>query len=188
MAGATFTEEQFDLSLEECVLTDKAMSKRVPCKACRRACVIHAFAPNAVLCSTCKSGNSGAGSSPGTVASPEPGVTDPAKAVNLVDCLLNPTFAHAHCPHDPEHAMELKSVSHAPNYGPRKLLKYDAKGVPVYHQETGETVMHQCAECGTVVTYSTQHTHQYRRQNEPRVNDHKSGTSWESLLGTREAA
>lgn len=187
MASATFTEDQFDLALASDVLTTSEMNKRVPCKSCRRPCVIHAFAPNSVLCTTCKSGSSGAGSRPGTVANPEPGVTDPAKAVNLADCLINPAFAYAHCPLDPEHQMELKSVSHSPNYGPRRLLKIDGKGLPIYDQKTGESVMHQCRECGTVVSYSTQHVHQYRRQNEVVVREDKSDTSWDSLLGVREA-
>lgn len=185
MASATFTDDQFDLALEECVLTDKEMRKRVPCKACRRPCVIHSFAPNAVLCTTCKSGSTGAGSAPGTVANPEPGVTDPAKAVNLADCLINPTFGHAFCPMDPGHEMELKNVSHAPNYGPRRLLKYE-KGLPIYDQMTGESVLHQCRDCGTVVSYSTQHQHQYHRQNEPRVREGKTDTGWLHTLGARE--
>lgn len=177
--------EVFDTSLEPHVLTDKDVTKTVPCTECRRACVVTTFmAPAKVRCREHKSGRT-TERSVGSVAVVQPGRTDPSVAANLADCLINKAFAHAICPHGADHRMELKDVCHVPNYGPRHLEGYD-KGVPKYKQETGELVLHQCLDCATVVQYSTTNPRQLRRVNEPRTSGRSTPDSTELILGVRD--
>lgn len=179
--------EGFNLELEPEFQTDKVEVKLAPCRGCHRPLVVTRFyAPAKALCGACKGGTT-----PGDqlVGKPIPGKTDPAKAVNLAECLINPQFAYAVCPFDAEHTVELKNVVHAPHYGPRRLVGYDGRGIPKYNVEVGESVMHQCNECKAVISYSTQHAHVYRRQNEVRTNDlHTAGdrTVWHGVLGVRD--
>lgn len=179
MTTTTLDPEVFDLSLDEHVLTDKDSTKTLPCVVCRRACVVTTFlAPAKCRCNDHKNESSSGHASVGV---PVPGHTDPAKATNLADCLINKSFALAICPTHPddeEHVMELKSVSHASHHGPMR------DGVVI---EPGELATHQCLKCNTVVSYSTQHKHQYRRQNElsASTKDFSDGTVQDWLLGAR---
>lgn len=179
MTTVALDPEVFDTDLETHVLTDKENTKTIPCVVCRRPCVVTTFlAPAKCRCRDHK--NSGSVGT-GEVGVPIPGSTDPAKATNLADCLVNKTFERAVCPvhpDDPEHEMELKSITHAPHHGPMR------DGVVI---EPGEVATHQCLKCNTVVTYSTQHLHQYRRQNEPReaAKNFDDGTVLDWTLGAR---
>lgn len=171
-----------DLAYE--IHTDKSPVKWVPCMTCRRACLVTTFYVPAWMkgCRACK----GEGNvEKGTVAVPQAGRTDPAKAINLRDCLINKGLDEFLCPIDPGHGtMELKSVAHNDNYGPYEMIGYD-KGKPVYEMSTGETVMHQCNTCLCVVSASTTHMNRYRRKNEVRNGGAKTST-WGVLLGVRE--
>lgn len=179
------TLDQLDLSLEPEVQTDKDAVKIVGCRECKRPLVTTTFfAPAKGICRVCKGEAPGSGVA--TVGVPKPGETDPAKAVNLADALINKHFAVALCPlhpDDPDHVMELKSINHNDNYGPAVFLGME-KGKPLYHREMGETVMHQCLKCKTVVTYSTTAQHQFRRVNEVRPG--KSANVWGEQLGIRD--
>jgi len=173
----------FDTDLEPHILTDKSVTKLLPCVECRRACVVTTFmAPVKVKCKACKTDGD---TSRGSQAVVQPGRTPPELAANLTDCLLNKSFAHAICPLDAEHTMELKDVSHSQYYGPRHLLGYK-DGMPQYEQQIGETVMWQCLDCCTVVSFSTQHPRQMRRQNEPRQSIRTGPGVYESILGLRD--
>lgn len=179
--------EAFDLSLQFEVQTDKDMVKLVPCRECQRPLVVTTFfAPAKAICRSCKGE---APDSVATVGQPVPGQTDPAKAVNLKDCLVNKQFEFARCPvhpDDEEHVMELKSVSHNDHYGPTTMIGYE-KGQPVYRQDApGETVMHQCTHCKATVVYSTKHVVQYKRINEVKVEPDFGPPHRNSLLGVRD--
>lgn len=154
-----------DLEVE--VQTDKSLVKLVPCRECQRALVVTTFfAPAKAICRSCK--GESAGDRVATVGQPIPGQTDPAKAVNLADCLVNRAFATALCPvmpSDPEHVMELKSVNHAPNYGPGH---FNAKGHWI-QENVGETAIHQCTKCLATLSMSTSFRAPMRRQNEARI-------------------
>lgn len=164
--------------------TDKPEGKLVPCTGCQRALFVNAFyAPAQAKCTACKGQSATAGR--GEAAIVQPGKTDPTKAANLADSLLNKAFAQATCPLCQEE-MELKHVTHNPHYGPSHLLGYDGKGMPRYDNTTGETVLLQCNSCKTTTSYSTTAQAVYRRQNEP-----KPGTSrpiMGDMLGEREGA
>jgi hypothetical protein len=153
------------------VQTDKDAIKVVPCRGCARPLVVNTFyAASKARCTECRAaGGTGRGSSD----APVPGKTDPAKARRLEDCLVNHGFAHAQCPVDAEHDMELKSVSHSQYYGPKPRVP-------------GETVMFQCRECRATVSYSTTAQQQFRRQNEPDESGSKQVNGWAEILGTRE--
>lgn len=185
MAEANFgllPAANYDLELPFEIHTDKNPVKFVPCLTCRRACLVTTFYVPAWMkaCRTC-SGDSDA--TKGSVAVPQAGRTDPAKAVNLADCLINDEFAEVFCPFG-HGMMELKSVNHNPRYGPRELIGYD-RGEPVHEQKTGESVLHQCNECLAVVSMSTVHVSKYRRKNEARQGMVESPPIWEDLLGVR---
>lgn len=154
-----------DEDLEHEVQTDKTSVKLVPCRECRRALVVTTFfAPAKAICRSCKGETAGEGRQ-ATVGQPVAGQTDPAKAVNLADCLVNKHFAHATCPVRPdEHEMELKSVNHSPQYGPGYFV-----GKMWRQTDVGETVIHQCKDCLAVVTYSTTFRTKMRRQNEVKI-------------------
>jgi hypothetical protein len=178
--------EFYDIALPFSIETDKKPVKFVPCGICRRAMMVTTFYVPAWAnsgCRGCKGADAGGGMA--SVQVPQAGRTDPEKAVNLVDCLLNEEFAEASCPKcgDP---MELKSVHHNPNYGPRVLIGYDKKnGDPIYDMLTGEVVMHQCNHCRTTISFSTTAQMIYRRQNEPKSTaGSRPVTEW--TLGPRE--
>lgn len=170
--------------------TDKANVKIVVCVECGAPLAVNVFyAPAIAKCSEHGGGEKrqhrDKGSAPGSQGIVQAGKTDPEKAVNLADCLINKQFAEAVCPLCAE-VMELKNVSHNPAYGPRHLVG-EKNGQLIYDQKTGETVLLQCNSCKTTTSYSTVHTIVYRRQNEPKPNTgRKSG--WGELLGEREVA
>lgn len=177
----------WDTEKEVEVQTDKDRVKLVPCRECKRPLAVTTFfAPAKAQCSVCKGGNNG--NAVASVGVPIPGSTSPAKAVNLADCLVNPTFAFARCPVHPgddEHVMELKSVSHNDEHGPQELIGYK-DGRPQYRRiAIGETVMLQCDTCKATVSYSTTATHQFRRQNEEGPMNVKHVNGFGVLLGTR---
>jgi hypothetical protein len=183
----TLDPEVFDRDLEPEVQTGKQATKVVPCRECKRALVVTTFfAPAKAICRTCRGEND---TGVASVGQPIAGQTDPVKAVNLADCLLNPHFAEALCPvhpDDPDHEMELKAVSHNEHYGPSQLTGYTSRGVPQYRQlEKGETVMHQCKVCRAVVTYSTTAQTQFRRMNEPTEQRGRGSESWIDTLEAR---
>ncbi len=173
----------FDTSLGVEVQTDKAICKLVPCTGCKRPLAVNTFyAPAIAKCRQC--GGSSARSGIGEAEIVQVGRTDPAKAKNLADCLINPSFATATCPLGGEdHRMELKSVNWAERYGPSEMV-IGKTGRPEYRQiAAGETVMHQCLDCKTCVTYTTTAQSQYRRMNEPGTGKRINGERW---LGVRE--
>lgn len=173
--------EDFDAGLDGRDIewqTDKALVKICACTGCGAPVGVNTFyAPAIAKCSECghQARNAGTGQS----AIVQAGRTDPEKAVNLADCLLNKGFAFAMCPMSPDHVMELKSVSHSPTYGPSRRTDSG------WLNDTGETVMHQCGTCKTTVAYSTTAQMVYRRLNAPRT---ASGdpSAWEKLLGPAE--
>lgn len=167
--------------------TDKDAVKLVGCRDCQRPLVVTTFyAAAKAICRECSGATAGNGGT-ATVGQPIPGSTDPAKAVNLADCLVNRQFAEANCPLCAE-AMELKLVVHSDSYGPRQLEGYDKTGVPRYKVSVGETVTLQCNSCKTTVNMSTMHQHEYRRQNEPKKRVGMESAPLESVLGIRSAA
>ncbi len=185
---ATLDASIFDITLEPDILTDKDNTKTLPCRDCKRACVVTKFmTPAKVVCRACVGDTDG--DSRGTVGVPIPGQTDPAKAKNLADCLVNPTFANALCPvhpDDEDHAMEIKNITHHPHHGPSVMVGYK-NNIPEYRQTaTGETVMLQCAHCKATVSYSTTAQSQFRAQNEPKENGGQGTNAWSEWLGVRE--
>jgi hypothetical protein len=178
------TLETLDLEKEPEVQTDKDAVKLVACRECGRPLVTTTFFAAAKgICRVCR----GEGSEVASVAVAQPGKTEPAKATNLVDVLINKHFANALCPvhpDDPDHAMELKYVDQNDNYGPSEHIGFK-DGKPVYRQlAKGETVLHQCLACKAIVTYSTTAQSQYRRVNEPTANRKRSRMG--ESLGTRD--
>lgn len=168
-AALQILPEPFDGKLEVEWQTDKNPVKLVPCRECARPLVVTTFfSPAKAQCTSCK-GETGHVAS---VGQPIAGSTDPAKAVNLADCLINKHFAQALCPVHPdndEHIMELKSVTHNDHYGPGEWVS-NGKGQREFRQlSPGEVVMHQCGKCNAVVTYSTVQMVQFKRQNEPKA-------------------
>lgn len=155
--------------LEHEVQTDKNPVKLVPCREqeCRRPIVQTTYyAPAKAICRSCKGET--VGERQATVGQPVPGQTDPAKAVNLANCLVNLEFAAALCPvhpNDPEHIMELKSVNHSPHYGPGH---FNGKGHWI-QEAPGETAIHQCIKCLAVVSFTTTYRSPLRRQNAPKT-------------------
>lgn len=168
--GVTKTEFEFNFDLEHEVQTPKPVGKLVPCRECKRPIFANAFyAPAKAICSSCKGESNGAREA--SVGQPVPGVTDPAKAVDLTKTLINPAFAKALCPvhpEDPEHEMLLVNVSHNDNYGPSVFMGY-VGGKPSYKQiAKGETVVHQCQHCLATVSYTTARVTKMKPINEPR--------------------
>lgn len=179
---------EFDMSLDQEVLTDKTPTKTVPCRKCRRRCVVTLFATAAKTeCNTCKGKTKGERKE--QVQIKQAHTIDPATVDNLADALVNPVFKQVPlCPFDPEHTVELKSITHSPNYGPRKLDGYDKQGIPQYKQTTGESVMWQCNDCACVMSASTMHPVILKSQNEAR-HIQKSGTGvLEAMQGVRRPA
>lgn len=177
------TEFNDDLELE--VQTDKDRTKEVPCRECGRRLVVNVFyaAANA-RCSTCKADG---GSDVASVGVPTPGVTNPANAVRLEDCLVNPQFANALCPvhpDDPEHEMELKHLSHHERFGPSEVVGWKNGQPEVRQLAIGEVAMHQCTKCKATVSLSTTAQTQFGRQNEVAEGKHNNG--WLQYLGSTE--
>lgn len=168
------------------IQTDKQAIKIVPCRECRRPLgVTTFFAPAKAICRTCSGEAAAEGSNVATIGQPIPGQTDPAKAVNLADCLINKHFAAALCPvhpDDPDHVMELKSVSHSEHYGPGFM---NAKNVWV-QQAPGEVALHQCTHCLATVSYSTTVRTPYRRQNEARPKHYAGAPERNYMHGFRD--
>lgn len=183
------TREMLDLDAEPEIQTDRDAVKIVACRECKRPLVVTTFfAPAKGICRICKGDDT---SGVATVGQPTPGETDPAKAVNLADALINRHFAFAVCPVHPDdptvHEMELKSISHSDFHGPSELIGYK-NGRPEYRQTAkGETVMHQCLHCKAVVTYSTTAVSQFQRVNEIGQNN-KNANRWGDTLGIRDEA
>lgn len=176
--------EHYDANLPYEVHTDKRPVKFVPCLDCKRAMMVTTFyVPAWAHCSRCSGDDT---KQLASIAVPQRGRTNPELAKNLADVLINEQFAEVDCPMCAE-PMELKSVSHNSNYGPRELMGYDKQnGRPIYKQLTGEIAMHQCNRCFASITFSTVHVMKYRRQNEPKVG--RSAPLSEDLLGPREDA
>lgn len=173
--------EHYNIELAYETHTDKRPVKFVPCLDCRRAMMVTTFyVPAWAHCSRCTGSEE---NQLGSVAVPQRGRTNPELAKNLVDVLINEQFAEAACPRCSE-LMELKSITHNPNYGPRELMGYDKSGRPIYKQLTGEIAMHQCNHCFMTITFSTVHVMKYRRQNEPKAG--RIAPLSEDLLGPRE--
>lgn len=157
-------QNEIDPTMEVEIQTDKDMVKIVGCRECKRPLVVTSvYAPAKAMCNVCKGGTGKVA----TIGQPVPGQTDPAKAVNLADCLVNVHFAQALCPvhpDDEDHVMELKAVSHSPHYGPGH---YGPKGAWI-QDAPGEVVTHQCTKCLAVVNYSTTFRSPMIRQNAKR--------------------
>lgn len=174
--------------------TDKDAVKIVPCRECHRPLVTTTFfAPAKGICRECQGETAQTNGGRATVGQPTPGQTDPAKAVNLADALVNKTFAQTRCPvhpDDDEHVMELVSVAHSEHYGPSRFMGWD-KGKPVYQQTgVGETATLQCqhGDCKATVVFSTTAQQRYRRQNEPKLAPdlgRRPGIVLETLNGIR---
>jgi DNA-directed RNA polymerase subunit M/transcription elongation factor TFIIS len=183
IAAAPF---EFDTALEPEVQTDKDSKKAVPCRECKRPLLVNAFyAAAKAQCSSCR-GETAAKPRTATVGVPQPGRTDPAKAVNLKDCLINQHFAQALCPvhpDDEDHVVELISVSHTPQYGPTEHIGYK-DGKPQYRQiAPGETVLYQCQKCKATTSYSTTAMSLFQRQNAVRDDKHVNG--WAAVNGVK---
>ncbi|HEX6027034.1 MAG TPA: hypothetical protein VFZ00_33860, partial [Solirubrobacter sp.] len=185
------TELHVDPAKDAEYQTDKAQVKLVPCRECSRPLVVTTFfAPAKAVCAACSGQARAVGDHHAAVGQPKPGETDPAKAVNLADCLINEHFAIAVCPahpDDPEHEMELKSVSHSDSYGPGHYER--SGGSTIWVQDAkGEVVTHQCRRCLAVVTYNTTIRTEYARQNEPRDKPDTGAPERHWLHGLREPA
>lgn len=173
----------FDTSLGVELQTEKAVCKLVPCTGCRRPIAVNTFyAPAIAKCRAC--GGHSARSGIGEAEIVQVGRTDPAKAKNLADCLVNASFAVCVCPiGGDEHRMELKMVNHNERYGPYERV-VDKQGRLGFRQiAPGESVMHQCLDCRVCVTYTTTAQSQFQRQNEPGLGKRVRA---EEYLGTRE--
>ncbi len=181
---AQLSAEWYDLHKPYEIHTDKKPVKFVPCLDCRRAMVVTTFyVPAWAHCRACSGKIDKGGVA--TIAVPQAGKTDPEKAINLADCLVNEEFAEAACPKCGDD-MELKSIHHNPNYGPRIQVGVDKKsGDPVYEMQLGEVVMHQCNHCRTTLSFSTTAQMVYRRQNEI-VRTAGARPATEYILGPRE--
>lgn len=159
--------EGFDASKEHEVHTERDEMKLVPCRECGRPLAVTVFfAPAKAVCKVCSPRSEGRREGPARVGVPQAGRTDPAKAENLLDCLVNEGFKHALCPAHPsdeDHVMELKQVSHSEHYGPGLW-----RGKAWQQTAPGESVTWQCTRCNATVNYSTMQVVQFRRQNEPR--------------------
>lgn len=153
------------------IQTDKQAIKIVPCRECKRPLgVTTFFAPAKAICRPCSGEAASESGGVATVGQPIPGQTDPAKAVNLADCLINKGFTVALCPKapdDPDHVMELKSIAHSDQYGPGHWER-KSSGMVWIQEASGESVMHQCTKCLATVSYSTMVRSEFARQNEPR--------------------
>lgn len=160
--------------------TDKQTVKIVGCNGCGKPIAVNAFyAPALAKCAACGHQSKSAGT--GQAAIVQAGRTDPAKARNLADALINQQFGQAICPLCTEE-MELKHIAHNSRYGPSRVVGYE-KGQPLYDNDTGETVLLQCNKCKTVTSHSTTSQIVYRRQNEPKAAD--TAPASEYLLGAR---
>lgn len=170
--AAVADNDLFDTSLDVEIQTDKDRVKLVPCRECKRPLAVTTFfAPAKAICHVCKGQT--AGDRTASVGVPIPGQTDPAKAVNLADCLLNQGFKVTPiCPLDSEHEMELKMVTHSPHHGPSP-------------HTPAETAFYQCKSCLTGVTMTTMYRQPLKRQNEIRVQE-QNPAHMEDLLGVRD--
>ncbi|HEY6892502.1 MAG TPA: hypothetical protein VI300_32150 [Solirubrobacter sp.] len=167
--------------------TDKEQVKIVPCRnaSCLRPMVVTTFfMPDKAECRSCRGDNPDAGVA--SVAAPIAGSTEPAKAMNLADVLLNPQFAEVICPICVE-PMELKSVNHNDQYGPGHWTP-SSKGPAWVQDAKGETVMHQCNKCLLVITIANTARYEFKRQNEVRRKQGRGANVWADVDGVREAA
>jgi hypothetical protein len=173
---------ELDLALAPEYATDKDQVKLVPCRECKRPMIVTTFfMADKAQCRECEGTSDGSFAS---VAAPTPGETDPSKAVNLANCLLNPQFAEVICPVCVE-PMELKSVNHNDHFGPGKWV-HSSKGSVWDQSAKGETVMHQCPGCMLVVTISNTARNHFKRINEPRPG--KNSNVWAEITGVRDEA
>ncbi len=166
------TRLEIDLDATPEIQTDKEAIKIVPCRECKRPLgVTTFFAPAKAICRSCSGEALAEGGGVATVGQPTPGQTDPARAINLADCLVNKPFAQALCPvhpDDPDHVMEIKTVSHSQHYGPGHYEK-SSKGLVWVQDAPGETVRHQCTKCLATVDYATTQRSPLHRQNAPKT-------------------
>lgn len=180
--------EQFDMALAPELQTNKELVKIVPCQYCQRALIVSTFYVMAwAKCRLCK-GESDSSRSTASVGQPQAGRTEPRLARDLTKVLINPSFAEALCPvhrDDPDHEMELKSVSWSDHYGPVEWRLLDGKLTPV-QIAAGETALLQCKKCNATVAYSTTVVTQLRRANEVEEHSHKHSNGWEQTLGARD--
>lgn len=176
----------FSLDVEFHESADKPPLKLIPCTVCKRPMVVNTF--YVLAWAKCHgSGCGGERKETASVAVAQAGRTDPRTAVNLVECLINPTFAIARCPvhpDDEDHVMELKSVSHSDQYGPGYWAQLKGGGYEWKLVAKGETVMLQCRKCWATTSHSTTAQHEFKRVNELREGRHVNG--WADQLGARE--
>lgn len=179
-------EYEFNEDLETEVLTEKQPTKDVPCKECKRRCVVTLFkTATTTTCNTC-SGKKKESHRQEVKQKQALTIGNPGALEDLRDGLINPVFRHPPlCPFDAEHSVELKSVCHSPAYGPRHFVKWD-KGMPIYDQETGEAVTFQCNTCLTLISYSTMHPMELKAQNEARHIERNGPGVLESIQGVRD--
>lgn len=178
----------FSLDIEYHESASKPPLKLIPCTACKRPMVVNTF----YVLAWAKCHGSGCGGEKreaGSVAVAQAGRTEPKTAVNLHECLINPTFAVARCPVHPDddgHIMELKSVNHSDVYGPGRWVQAKGGGFHWEQIAKGETVMLQCGhrDCNATVSYSTTAQHKFKRVNESGTGKDVNG--WASLLGVRD--
>lgn len=175
----------FNDELETEILTDRTDTKEVPCTECGRRCVVTVFkTASKTQCNTCR-GVVKHEKREKTKEKKAASIGDIASLENLRDGVMNAAFKTVPlCPFDPEHDVELKSISHTPYYGPRHFRGY-VKGVPTYDQETGESVIYQCNSCNCTISFSTQHP-MLRAQNEKVHVGEGHGSTLAIMLGVRE--
>jgi hypothetical protein len=178
----------FDLDVEFHDSAQKPPLKLIPCTICKRPMVVNTF--YVLAWAKCLgSGCGGEAREAGSVAVAQAGRTDPKTAVNLSECLINPSFdaQHHRCPVHPDdetHEMKLKSVSHNDYYGPGRWAQ--AKDGTYYWDQTakGETVMLQCGKCWATASFSTTAQHEFKPVNAPRPGKHVNG--WADQLGVED--
>lgn len=167
--------------------TEAENAKLMECRECESPLIVGPFysAANA-LCAECRAATPAGATGAAMVGNPVPGKTEPRLAKDLESCLIHKQWGGEQlCVVDPAHgAMELKSVSHNPSYGPSQIVGHK-NGSPVYRNDTGESTMHQCNTCRSTLSMSTTAQQTFRRVNE--VSDHKrTGGFYRSALGVRD--
>lgn len=181
---------EFNNELEPEVQNESDNTKEVPCGECgRRLTVSKFYAPESkARCTECK-GEAKEEAAAGRRRFQAMASADKSQYADLKDALLNRAFSRAVCPvhpDDPEHEMELKSVSHSAYHGPTEFMGYQG-GRPLFRQlAEGETVMHQCSKCLATVSYSTTAQVQFCRQNEPGLVHGRGVNAMSEFLGFRQ--
>lgn len=145
------------------IQTDKAEAKCLPCIGCSAELLVSKlYAPAKAKCRVCKSATG-----PGVSANIQPGKTDPAVAIDLRAALINPQFANYLCPVNEAHGvMDMKTVSHSPQYGPGH---WENGGKVWVNDATGESCIQQCPTCCATISISTQRRTAMTPQNQARL-------------------